>query len=584
MALVNPPNPRIHVGNIDLNSTNKRDLEGIFRRYGALVDFKCFETYAFVQFETVDQAKEAIQYENGRDLGGKRMVVSFAKLAGPRGRSQPDYDSRRATRSPSPESSSSYHHEGGSHKRERSGGDFPDSSPQLKRGSGSSKSGFVVIYALHTSLRSYAEYVQDVFRKYGIDSNVEYVDGKGRLMAQVDRATRHGIRFTCLIRKEHEDDGDTVSFRAVDQNGNLIGLGDTLLSDVIQYVLVEASAIQSATSSSAGSVGASIPSAGMSLPMSAPLPGGAALPPNWLSLLQLQSMAAGGNPSLPMPFGRGMAPSSAMPQGAAPSASSAGAPSLSFPSGSSPFFPQGVPMSGGMMPSSSMSSSSAPSTSSSASSASAGYPPSSSGSHPDSSFSSILASALLSNGISSQLAQTLLAAAASNPSANTSMPPPSYTPQPLPSGSAATTSSGSSSASEWMAALAQLSKMQNAPAPPSGFAPPAGGGQAGLLSSYNQSAGASPFPPRANASNGMPMSAAPSSNSALMDFLSQYGASVMRNGGAAPAGGLPSGMGGPSMHSSLSGGAPPAPPMSGSSLSQSILALLQKGAGQGSRT
>ena len=70
--------------------------------------------------------------------------------------------------------------------------------------------------------RRFAEFVANAFREKGIESYIDTVDRKN-IMVKVDEATDSGVRYTCLVKRSHEIDGKTVSFRAVDDRGRSRG-------------------------------------------------------------------------------------------------------------------------------------------------------------------------------------------------------------------------------------------------------------------------------------------------------------------------------------------------------------------------
>ncbi|XP_043700598.1 serine/arginine-rich splicing factor RS2Z32-like isoform X2 [Telopea speciosissima] len=74
---------RLYVGRLS-SRTRSRDLEDLFSRYGRVRDVDLKHDFAFVEFSDPRDADDARYSLNGRDFGGSRILVEFAK-GGPRG-------------------------------------------------------------------------------------------------------------------------------------------------------------------------------------------------------------------------------------------------------------------------------------------------------------------------------------------------------------------------------------------------------------------------------------------------------------------------------------------------------------------
>jgi len=74
-----PENARLFIGNVNGDRVLRDDLRDLFRRYGTVMDIHINSTFAFVEMETVDQAREAKDRLNGRELMGKSMRIEFSK-------------------------------------------------------------------------------------------------------------------------------------------------------------------------------------------------------------------------------------------------------------------------------------------------------------------------------------------------------------------------------------------------------------------------------------------------------------------------------------------------------------------------
>jgi len=92
----NEPSESLFVVNFDSYKTSDRDIEKAFERYGKIERVQKIGNYAFVQFETVEQAKEAKEGMSGQRLGDRNIIVEYVD------KSRKDrYDGRRErSRSP----------------------------------------------------------------------------------------------------------------------------------------------------------------------------------------------------------------------------------------------------------------------------------------------------------------------------------------------------------------------------------------------------------------------------------------------------------------------------------------------------
>ena len=64
--------------NFDVERTRERDLERHFEEYGRLKRVQIKRNYAFVQFENVDQATEAVKNTHLKEFEGLQELESCA--------------------------------------------------------------------------------------------------------------------------------------------------------------------------------------------------------------------------------------------------------------------------------------------------------------------------------------------------------------------------------------------------------------------------------------------------------------------------------------------------------------------------
>jgi len=80
---------RIYVGNLPFDSS-ERDLEEMFSQFGAVREASIVQDretgrsrgFGFVEMESDDDAKAAIEGLNGTDLGGRSLTVNEARPRG----------------------------------------------------------------------------------------------------------------------------------------------------------------------------------------------------------------------------------------------------------------------------------------------------------------------------------------------------------------------------------------------------------------------------------------------------------------------------------------------------------------------
>lgn len=68
---------RVYVGSLS-KTTVADDLENLFKKHGTITGMSVNSGFAFVQFETENEAQSAIREENGAQLNGRRIVVKQA--------------------------------------------------------------------------------------------------------------------------------------------------------------------------------------------------------------------------------------------------------------------------------------------------------------------------------------------------------------------------------------------------------------------------------------------------------------------------------------------------------------------------
>ena len=64
---------RIFVGNLNTLKLNKSQVKDLFKRYGPVVAISLHRGYAFIQFQTEDEARSAVIGEDQRVYAGQRI-------------------------------------------------------------------------------------------------------------------------------------------------------------------------------------------------------------------------------------------------------------------------------------------------------------------------------------------------------------------------------------------------------------------------------------------------------------------------------------------------------------------------------
>lgn len=94
------PGSRLFVGNLSIETTSKREVYFIFRKYGKLAQVSLKSTYGFVQFLTGRECRNAMESEQGIELGGRKLHLEVSKPQTARGAAPAVSASRRRSRSP----------------------------------------------------------------------------------------------------------------------------------------------------------------------------------------------------------------------------------------------------------------------------------------------------------------------------------------------------------------------------------------------------------------------------------------------------------------------------------------------------
>jgi len=83
------PSNTLFVVNFDSRTTRERDLEDHFEKYGRLLRVNIRRNYAFVQYETVEEASEALKQTDGVSFMGRPLTVEYCINDEKKGRRSP---------------------------------------------------------------------------------------------------------------------------------------------------------------------------------------------------------------------------------------------------------------------------------------------------------------------------------------------------------------------------------------------------------------------------------------------------------------------------------------------------------------
>lgn len=81
-------NKKLYVGNLPYTATSD-ELKSIFSEFGEIVDAVVIterdsgrsKGFGFVEFNTIEEAKKAVEAMNQKELEGRKLVVNFARPA-----------------------------------------------------------------------------------------------------------------------------------------------------------------------------------------------------------------------------------------------------------------------------------------------------------------------------------------------------------------------------------------------------------------------------------------------------------------------------------------------------------------------
>ncbi|KAF4126049.1 RNA recognition motif [Geosmithia morbida] len=75
-----PEGSRIFIGNLSSDKVSKRDVFGLFHRFGRLAQISLKSAYGFVQYHTADEGHQAIENLQGAEIKGRRIHLEVSKL------------------------------------------------------------------------------------------------------------------------------------------------------------------------------------------------------------------------------------------------------------------------------------------------------------------------------------------------------------------------------------------------------------------------------------------------------------------------------------------------------------------------
>ena len=75
---------RVFVGNLNPELVCQRELEGIFSRHGSILGISMHKGFAFIQYGSKEEARNACRMEQGRVIAAQPMGEYHSVLAGSR--------------------------------------------------------------------------------------------------------------------------------------------------------------------------------------------------------------------------------------------------------------------------------------------------------------------------------------------------------------------------------------------------------------------------------------------------------------------------------------------------------------------
>lgn len=195
-----PFHSRIFIGNFDNKNISREELEEIFSKYGKIQErIVVRQGYAFIQYADEECATRALNSENGRILGLKKIEIQYAK------RSKRDGFSRG----------------GDSFNRRRdSYNSFSKySNVRIK----------IPLFVFDYSLSTFANTIKTNFSKFGgIDCDIHFVSN------DFVKNPPNEKYLVYLFPRNLQN--NTLCFCAVNDNGTTPGFMDTPTDDVMKYI------------------------------------------------------------------------------------------------------------------------------------------------------------------------------------------------------------------------------------------------------------------------------------------------------------------------------------------------------------
>jgi len=193
-------NSRLFIGNLHQSITSKK-LYDIFCAYGKIIeDINLKNGFAFIQYETQEDAIKAIQERNESLLGHKNIRVEFANATKPK-----DFILKKRKRNES------------FTKRKRSKTEQADEICNIP------------IFIPDDSLITYAQYVKSMLFELGNINSMVY-----KIVGNDYTAVYNQRYMLCLFSRNVEK--LTISFCAKNVNGIGLGFFDTPVQDVARYI------------------------------------------------------------------------------------------------------------------------------------------------------------------------------------------------------------------------------------------------------------------------------------------------------------------------------------------------------------
>lgn len=225
---------RIFVGNLEAEKVTRDEFKSIFEAHGQVVEVSLHSSYGFVQFAKEEDMQKAMEAEQGRLIGSRKIDIERAKEKR-RNRKDRDRDFRNGNGNKRRRDYGRDRDFGGRGRRRTNNSHFNGPKPALPPKDGS----VMKIILLGEMQRDFAESVANKIRKNVIPVELEMLDGRNLSQALRD-AEANRSRYVCIVGRENINKGTTtIKLLHLREEGNRCPTYDLETEDLVDLVVSE---------------------------------------------------------------------------------------------------------------------------------------------------------------------------------------------------------------------------------------------------------------------------------------------------------------------------------------------------------